>query len=266
MRFKNLSALKRRPPVEIVLASLPQEVVMTAYAKAKAFKISELVREIHGHSFEWYGFTIADPTRPELIVDIGLPPNDQNRTEYTALAAQSIAAFQATLTPDVLINGWIHSHGALKYKRFSETDRKNHLTVLDFVTSRAKRVLAKREVIVDDLTLLTENHYTQRQLQDGSVTLITDRPVTTARLLESVYGGFSYAIVIGDSGWHMQEVYYKKSTVLSGETSVHWQEAGLVVHDTSQHLTEADIRVLAQLVKTAINPTVKSAADPIERM
>lgn len=264
MRFKSLSALKRRPPEEVVLAQLPQKVFMTSYARDKALKISQLVREIHGRSFEWYGFTLAEAAHPELIVDVGLPPNDQNRIEYTALAAQPIAAFQASLPPYRLINGWIHSHGVLKYAHFSETDRKNHLTVLDFVTSRAKRVLSKREVIIGDLSLLAENQYTPQRLQEGSVTLVTDRPVTTARLLESVYGGFSYAIVIGDSGWHVQEVHYKKTAVLSKETSVDFQEAELVVHDTPPLFADADARALEQTVRDAINPAAR--AENIERM
>jgi len=43
MRFKSLADLKRQKPKEVTLATLPQEVSMTHYAKEKAFKISELV-------------------------------------------------------------------------------------------------------------------------------------------------------------------------------------------------------------------------------
>ena len=82
MRFKSLADLKRQKPKEVTLATLPQEVSMTHYAKEKAFKISELVLEIHEESYEWYGFTIADKENPELITDIGLPQNDQNLQEY----------------------------------------------------------------------------------------------------------------------------------------------------------------------------------------
>jgi hypothetical protein len=51
MRFKSLADLKRQKPKEVTLATLPQEVSMTHYAKEKAFKISELVLEIHEESY-----------------------------------------------------------------------------------------------------------------------------------------------------------------------------------------------------------------------
>ncbi|NIR12798.1 MAG: hypothetical protein GWN86_02120, partial [Desulfobacterales bacterium] len=84
-------------------------------AKDKAFKISELVREIHDESYEWYGFTLADKDNPELITDIGLPRNAQNLEEYATINPEGIAEYHDSLAGDTLINGWIHSHGALHY-------------------------------------------------------------------------------------------------------------------------------------------------------
>jgi len=78
MRFKDLSQLKRPQPLKMTFGSLPQHILMTKYAKDKAFKISERVGVIFEKSFEWYGFTLANNDHPELIVDIGLPQNDLN--------------------------------------------------------------------------------------------------------------------------------------------------------------------------------------------
>ena len=91
MRFRSLSDLERQKPKEVILATLPQEISMTRYAKEKAFKISELVREIHHESYEWYGFTLADKDNPELITDIGLPRNAQNLEEYATINPEGIA-------------------------------------------------------------------------------------------------------------------------------------------------------------------------------
>ena len=81
-----------------MLATLPQDIAMSQYARAKAFKINELVRTIHEASFEWYGFTLAAGDNPELIIDIGLPSNSYNLLDYTVLAAAGIAEFQEALS------------------------------------------------------------------------------------------------------------------------------------------------------------------------
>ena len=69
MRFKNLSELNRPEYREVSLSTLPQEIKMTNIALEKAFKISELVLEIHKESYEWYGFTLASANKPEIIID-----------------------------------------------------------------------------------------------------------------------------------------------------------------------------------------------------
>ena len=132
MRFKELSQLKRPEPFTIKLGSLPQHILMTAYAKDRAFKISELVGEIFEESFEWYGFTLAHEDHQELIVDIGLPQNDLNLQDYTNLGSERIAEFQESLPKDMIINGWIHSHGALNYRHFSDTDEKKHTVDISY--------------------------------------------------------------------------------------------------------------------------------------
>ena len=198
MRFKNLSQLKRPQPLEITLGSLPQHILMAKYAKNKAFKISELVGVIFEKSFEWYGFTLANNDHPELIVDIGLPQNDLNLQDYTTLGSQRIAEFQESLPEDVMINGWIHSHGALNYRHFSNIDEKNQLTVLDFVAARTRKPLAKKEIAIQDLVLLEKDRFAKKDLEKGSVCLITDGPITEAKIMETVYGSFCYTIVIVD--------------------------------------------------------------------
>jgi len=157
MRFKDLSQLKRPQPLKIEIGNLPQHILMATYARDRAFKISELVRMIFDKSFEWYGFTLANKDHPELIADIGLPKNDLNLQDYTTLGATRIAEFQESLPEDVMINGWIHSHGALNYRHFSDMDEKNHLTVLDFVAARTRKPLAKKEIAVQDLVLLEKD-------------------------------------------------------------------------------------------------------------
>ncbi len=186
MRFKSLSYLKRQKPKEVTLATLPQEVSMTHYAKEKAFKISELVLEIHEESYEWYGFTLADQENPELITDIGLPQNDQNLQEYVAIGPERIAEYYDSLSEDTIINGWIHSHGALQYMHFSHTDEANHATVLDFVTARLRKTVAKKEIPIQDLHLLVKDEFEEKELEQGSVALITDAAVSEAMLMETI--------------------------------------------------------------------------------
>jgi len=240
MRFKSLADLKRQKPKEVTLATLPQEVSMTHYAKEKAFKISELVREIHEESYEWYGFTIADKENPELITDIGLPQNDQNLLEYAAIGPARIAEYHDSLSEDTIINGWIHSHGALQYMHFSHTDEENQATVLDFVT--------------------------EKELEEGSVSLITDAVVSEAILMETIYGGFSYSIVIGDEGWHEQEIHYQERSVISGHSHVSKKSADLVLIDNGRSLTQADIIVLSKEVAEKIQPNTNPPTELIERM
>lgn len=256
MRFKGLSELKRPELHEIVLATLPQDILMAQYAMAKAFKINELVRVIHKESYEWYGYTIANRDDPELIVDIGLPKNDQNLVEYTRIGAERIADYQESLPMDKVINGWIHSHGSLEYEHFSETDEKNHMTVLDYVAALLRKPVAKREVLVKDLVLLVKDRYTEKDLEKGSVSLITDAPIREARIMETIYGNFCYSIVIGDGGWHTQEIYYKRRSILTGQTTVTKKEARIVLVDTDRSLTQSEIDALSNEVKEKIQPMV----------
>lgn len=200
MRLRDLSKLKRPEPLTIKLGSLPQHILMAANAKDKAFKISELVREIFEESFEWYGFTLAHEDHKELIVDIGLPQNDLNLQDYTTLGSERIAEFQESLTEDLVINGWIHSHGALNYKHFSHTDEENNRTVLDFVAARTRKSLAKKEVGIQDMVLLQIDRFDKKDMEKGSVSLITDQPITEAKIMETIYGSFCYSIVIGEIG------------------------------------------------------------------
>ena len=254
MRFKALKDLARAAPQEIVLASLPEQVLMTDFAKAKAFLVSELVQRVHGEAFEWYGFTLGERARPEVVVDVGLPENDENQEVYTSLTPEGIAAFQETLPAGRIINGWVHSHGTLEYRKFSPVDDINQLTVLDFVTSLLKVPLAKKEVVIRDLALLLLEEEEAARLAAGSVTLLTDVPVGRARLLETVYGGFCFGIVIGDAGWTQQEIHYKTRGVLTGETHVSKRETDLTLVETGKVLTTSDLEALELEVKERLRP------------
>lgn len=254
MRFQRLSDLKRPAPKEITLAVLPEEIPITRFALDKAFAISELVRGLHQESFEWYGFTLAARETPELVTDIGLPHNEENWSEYTRLSAERIALYHEALPPGTVINGWIHSHGSLELKKFSGTDDDNQATVLDFVTTRLRRPVAKREVAVQDLVLLVQDRFDEAELARGSVTLVTDAPVRRATLLESVLGGFCYALVIGDGGWHHQEIHYKNRGLLTGLTQVSKKEAELRVLKTDRFFTSGDLEALREEVREKIQP------------
>lgn len=266
MRFKSLSGLKRQKPKEVTLATLPQEVSITHYAKEKAFKISELVRAIHDESYEWYGFTLADKDNPELITDIGLPRNAQNLQEYATIGPEGIAEYYDSLSEDTIINGWIHSHGALQYMHFSHTDERNHATVLDFVTARLRKTVAKKEIPIQDLQLLVKDTFQEKELEKGSVSLITDAVVSEATIMETIYGGFCYSIVIGDEGWHEQEIHYKERGVISGHTQVSMKSAEMVLTANGQFLTQADIDVLREEVEKKIQPNTNPTPETIERM
>ena len=266
MRFKDLSQLKRPKPLEITLGSLPQHILMAEYAKHRAFKINELVGVIFEESFEWYGFTLADKNHPEFILDIGLPKNDLNLQDYTTLGSQRIAEYHESLPEDVIINGWIHSHGALNYKHFSHTDEENHLTVLDFVAARTRKPLAKQEVAIQDLVLLQKDRFEQKDMEKGSVCLITDGPVTEAKIMETVYGSFCYSIVIGDEGWHEQEIHYRERGILSGHTTASSKSANIEFVDTGRSLSQDDISALSDEVKKKIKPHTDPPPELIERM
>jgi hypothetical protein len=266
MRFKSLSDLERSKPKKVILATLPQEIFMTDYAKEKAFKIGELVLEIHEESYEWYGFTIADKENPELITDIGLPKNAQNLQEYAALGPEGIAEYHESLSDDIIINGWIHSHGALQYMHFSHTDEENQATVLDFVTARLRRPVCKKEIPIQDLQLLVKDEFEEKELEKGSISLITDAAVSEATLMETVYGGFCYSIVVGDGGWHEQEIHYKEWGVISGHTTVSKKSAGLALIDTGRSLTQTDIIALGNEVEEKIQPNTNPAPELIERL
>jgi len=266
MRFKNLSQFKRPKPLEITLGSLPQHILMAEYAKEKAFKINELVKMTFEDSFEWYGFTLADQDQPELIIDIGLPKNDLNLQDYTALGSERIAQFQESLPKELIINGWIHSHGALNYKQFSHTDEQNHLIVLDFVAARTRKPLSKKEVAIQDLILLERDRFEQKDMEKGSVCLITDGPITEARIMETVFGSFCYSIVIGDGGWHEQEIHCRERGVLSGHTTTSSKAAQIEFVDTGKSLTQHDINALSDEVKKKIKPHTDPPPELIERM
>jgi len=254
LRFKTLSELKRPVAREIELATLPQDILITRYAMAKAFMINTLVHAIHHASFEWYGYTIANRDQPELIVDIGLPKNDQNIYHYTHVGPDNIVDFQEALPRDKVINGWIHSHGSLEYRHFSSTDERNHVTALDYVTTLLRKPVTKKELVIKDLVLLVKNQYTAKDLESGSVSLITDVPVTEARIMETVYGSFCYGIVIDDEGWHKQEIHYRTRGILSGQTTESKREANLILVDNGRSLTETDISVLRDEIKEKIQP------------
>ncbi len=265
MRFRGLSELKRTGGFEATLAPLPETIRMTRDALSKAFRISEFVRSVHGDSYEWYGFTLAARRDPELVADIGLPENDRNLLDYARVSSEAIAAYQESLPQDQVINGWIHSHGTLPYEKFSLVDEENQEAVLDYVTAPLRRPVAKKEILIRDLTILVKDHWTEKDLERGSVALITDGPVSEARIIETIYGGFCYAIVIGDSGWHRQQIHYRRRGILSGRTAEARREADIVLSGAERPLTDAEILSLKEEVRSRIRPGVAAPRERFER-
>ncbi len=229
MKLKSLKELRRPPSQEVALAPLPREMKIRRLALEKAFALNRAVRKLFQESFEWYGFTLGRREEPEIVVDIGLPRNDDNLAEFTRVGAERIAAFQEALPPHLVVNGWVHSHGSLELQAFSGIDAANQAVVLDYVTSLLKRPVAKREVVIQDLVLLTEEGLNHNALSRGSVTLVTDVAVGRARLWETVLGGFCYALVVGDDGWHRQEIHYLRQGLLTGRREVSHREAELEI-------------------------------------
>lgn len=254
MRFRSLAQLEKPRPREVVFTSLPEAILLTDYARQKAFLINQLVREQHGRSYEWYGFTLGTVAEPELILDIGLPVNEQNLEQYVSLTPEQIAAFRDSLPRHLMINGWIHSHGDLELHRFSDLDAANQVTVLDFVTAQLRCPVAKVQVLIEDLVLLAADSSQDLDLASGSVSLITDVPVRRAELWEMVYGGFCYALVIGDSGWHTQEIYHKKRGILTGSLTITQHSVGITPVDDGRRLTSLEIETLAAEVAAKISP------------
>lgn len=266
MRVKKLSDLKRPALIEVPLGSLPEAVCMSGYARNKAFAVSSAVRELYGGSYEWYGLTLGFEDTPEVISDIGLPRNAANLLQYTRLETGDLLAFQEELRKGMVINGWIHSHGDLQYHGFSPVDEVNHRTVLDYVASRVRRPVVKREIRIEGLTVLVDTPGDPESLKEGTVTVMTDVPVKRARILETVYGSFCFALVIGDGGWMCQHIVTKMRGILTGATVYGGAEAPLVLTPPDRPLTEAEEMRLREEVRGKIRPPGSDPPEPLERL
>ena len=254
-KIGSLADLARKEAEHYELAKLPVTISMTDYAREKALAINGLVKKVHGSSYEWYGFTIADRAKPEVIVDIGIGVNDENQHAYTKIEPENIDKFKEQLPLERVINGWIHSHGDMNFRQFSGTDDANHIAVVDYVTSLLRKPIEKREVMIKDLSTLVEGSYTPEQMAAGGITLITDQPIGRAKLFDTVMGGFSYAIVVGDSGWSEQEITYKRFGLLySKEKLTKLEKAPIEVLATGAKLTDADLAALEAEVKEKLKP------------
>ena len=155
----------------------------------------------------------------------------------------------------MVINGWIHSHGDLDYRRFSETDTANQADGAGLCVQRGLRLpVAKVEVVIKDLILLHGAAWSTEDLVKGSVSLVTDNPVSEAKLWETHYGGFCYAIVVGDDGWHAQEIHYKRRGILSGQTLLSTLAAPINLRDDGRLLTFSEIAALEEEVRKQLAP------------
>lgn len=266
MKLKRLNDLKRPSLLEITLGRFPDRVTMTGYARSKASAVSSLVRELYGESYEWYGLTLGEEDRPEVIRDIGLPRNAANLQQYTSLDSRDLLAFHEELQPGWVVNGWIHSHGDLNYHGFSPVDEANHRVVLDYVASRVRRPLLKREIRIDGLTVVAARDPEDEKLKEGTVTILTDGPVARARILETVYGSFCFAVLIGDSGWMLQHIVTKTRGILTGTTVYAHMEAPLVLEAPQRELTGVEMEKLREEVRRKVRPPGADPPEHLERL
>lgn len=266
MRVKRLSDLKRPSLLEIPLGRFPDRITMTGYARHKALAVSALVRELYGGSYEWYGLTLGEEGRPEVITDIGLPRNAANLQQYTSLDSRDLLAFQEELRLGLVVNGWIHSHGDLNYHGFSPVDEANHRVVLDYVASRVRLPLVKKEIRIDGLKVASADEAPEESLKEGTVTILTDAPVRRARILETVYGAFCFAVLIGDAGWMLHHIVTKTRGILTGTTVYDRVDAPLVVEEPNRTLTEAETEKLRQEVQRKVRPPGADPPEHLERL
>ena len=84
--------------------------------------------------------------------------------------------------------------------------------------------------------------------------------------METVYGSFCYSIVIGDAGWHDQEIHCQERGILSGHTTVTRKAANIEFVDTGQSFSQVDINALSDEVKKKIKPHTDPPPELIERM
>ena len=127
-------------------------------------------------------------------------------------------------------------------------------------------VRALEEIIIQDLAMLVKDQHTDRDFEKGSVALITDKPISEATIMETIYGSFCYCIVVGDEGWHEQEIHYRERGILSKHTKESHRAADIERVDTGRGLSETDIKALSDEVKQKINPHTDPPPELIERM
>jgi len=252
-RLKDLGSLRKQELKEIVLDTLPEKIQMTDYALEKGYKTNELVRKVHKKSYEWYGFLLGPKSFPEIVTDIHLGESEANETDYVSISAENIQRAMSSLPQDTMINGWIHSHGDMGYHRFSGTDYRNMSNVLKFVSPVTRKAISKKELSIKELSLLVEGHE-EEALKKGIVTAVTDREIGKLKLFETVYGSFSYSVVIDDSRWHEQCISYEKQGILSPISDRTNEPCLLDIISSEKKITGEDIMELENDVRTKIKP------------
>ena len=253
MKLQSLSSLKKKELETIIISELPTEIKMTTYAKEKAYTVNKLIREICGSSLEWYGFTLADKSDPEIIIDIGLGKNAANQAGYTKIEPRDIDDFLRAKPENTIINGWIHSHGNLGFHQFSGTDDRNHKTVLDFVAGSTSKVIGYSEIPIQRLVITSAEDMSPEKMKDCTIAIVTEIAVESAKLMEKIEGSFSYGVVVDDSGWHEQEIHFVKTKPLSktSETDrINAEIADIIVEKT---ITAEDLIALKKELEKKIN-------------
>jgi hypothetical protein len=126
--------------------------------------------------------------------------------------------------------------------------------------------VAKREVPIKDVVFLLEDRFAREDLTAGSVCLITDAPITAATIMETVFGSFCYAVVIGDEGWCEQQIHYREDGVLSGRMALSSRRAEIQLVDTGRVFSDFDMSALRDEVEERIQPNANPPVETMERM
>jgi hypothetical protein len=263
MVIKDLDLLRKKSGngLEVIIEELPKKVKIIDYALEKGFTINRLVREIYGRSYEWYGFLIAEKKQPEVIIDIGIPENAVNSYTYTKVEPEQVQKFLIELKEngkdDYFVNGWIHSHGNLGFRQFSSTDEQNMKVMLNFTSSHTTKPIAKKEVLISNLAVVSQNGKPIEEIlkeNDGSIVIITQNEPGELRIFDTIYGCFGYSIVIGDEGWSKQKIMYRKHSIISRIDEYWTEDAEIELIETEKRIENVELEALKEEIKQKIKP------------
>ncbi len=241
---------RQKKLVGMVDTPFPQAINIQDYVFRKSRAICYNVKRNYGSSREWYGLLVSERADPSTVTEVYLEENSSNESAYTSMLGHSIAAAaERAGKEDRVVVGWIHSHGALSVF-FSGTDRRNMEVVLNSVSANTRKQVAYEEVLFDKTSIMVNGETVNN---NGGVLIDIDSPQlimpTAARILQPLYLGWSYNIVVNDAGHHHQEISFLEEKVLTKEEKTWNLDAKLNLIHTDRTL---DLDGLAKEVNEKI--------------